>query len=123
MRRIWIGIGILVALLVLGLAVMRITDRQLGEVHDTLKQASEIRDWDKAVDLAQQAQKDWQQKRYLMAALADHTDIDAIDGIFAQLEVYQQRRSETDHAAACAQLAEAIRDLEENHRLTWWNLL
>ena len=123
MRRIWVGVGILVALLVLGLTVMQITDRQLGQVCDTLKQASEARDWDKAVALAQKAQKEWKQKWHLMASLSDHTDMDAIDGLFAKLEVYQQRSAETDHAATCAQLSEAIRDLEENHRLTWWNLL
>lgn len=123
MRRIWIGVGLLAVLLVLGMVVMHTTNRQLGTVSDTLKQAAEIRDWDRAVTLAQKAQKDWKQKWHLMAALADHTDMDKIDGIFARLEVYQQRKAETDHAAACAQLSEAIRDLEENHRLTWWNLL
>lgn len=123
MRRIWIGIGILVVLLALGLVVMKITHQQLGAVADTLKQASENRDWDEAVVLAQKAEQDWQQKRHWMAALADHADIDNVDEIFAQLAVYQQRRSETDHAAACAQLAEAICDLEENYRLTWRNLL
>ena len=123
MKRIWIGVGLLLALLVVGLAVMRITDRQLGQVSDTLKQASEARDWDRAVALAQKAQKEWKQKWHLMAALADHTDIDTVDSLFAQLEVYQQRSAATHHAAACAQLSEAIHDLEEGHRLTWWNLL
>lgn len=123
MKRIWIGVGILLALLVVGLLVMDITDRQLGEVSETLKQASEAKHWEEGVSLAQKAQKDWKQKWHLMASLADHTDIDNIDGIFAQLEVYRQRRDETQHAAACARLSEAIRDLEENHRFSWWNLL
>lgn len=123
MKRIWIGVGILLALLALGLTVMQVTDRQLGQVSETLKQASETRDWDRAVFLAQKAQQDWEEKWHLMAAMSDHTDMDTIDGTFAQLEVYQQHKAETHHAAACAQLSEAIRDLEENHRLSWWNLL
>ena len=123
MKRIWIGVGLLVLLLALGLTVMFVTDRQLGTVSETLQKASETQNWDEAVSLAQTAQQDWKHHWHLMAALADHTDIDTIDGIFARLEVYQQRRAESDHAAACAQLSEAIRDLEENHRLTWWNLL
>lgn len=123
MRRIWIGVGLLAVLLVLGLTVMSITDRRLGQVSETLQQASEARDWEKAVSLAQSAHREWESSWQLMAALADHTDMDNIDGIFARLEVYRHRRSETDHAAACAQLSEAIRDLEENHRFTWWNLL
>lgn len=123
MRRIWIGVGILLALLAVGILVMRITDRQLGAVSETLKQASEARNWDEAVSLVKTAQKDWKKNWHLMAALADHTDMDTIDGLFSQLEVYQQYRDETDHAATCARLSEAIRDLEENHRFSWWNLL
>ena len=123
MRRIWIGVGILIALLVIGIAVMQITDRQLGKVSDTLHQAAQTSNWAEAVSLAQKAKKDWQERWHLMAALADHTDMDVIDRLFAQLEVYQQRSAEAYHAATCAQLSEAIRDLEENHRLSWWNLL
>ena len=42
MRRIWIGVGILLGLLVLGILVMQITDRRLGTVSDTLKQAAQM---------------------------------------------------------------------------------
>ena len=123
MRRIWIGVGILLGLLVLGVMVMQITDRQLGSVSETLKQAAEARDWSEAVSLAQKAQRQWKQRWHLMASLADHTDIDAVDSLFAQLKVCQQYKAQEKHASVCARLSEAIRDLEENHRLTWWNLL
>lgn len=123
MRRIWIGVGILLGLLVLGVMVMQITDRQLGSVSETLKQAAEARDWSEAVSLAQMAQRQWKQRWHLMASLADHTDIDAVDGLFTQLKVCQQYQAKENHASVCARLSEAIRDLEENHRLTWWNLL
>lgn len=123
MRRIWIGVGILLGLLVLGILVMQITDRQLGSVSETLRQAAEAQDWNKAVALAQEAQRNWQQKWHLMASLADHTDIDAIDGLFAQLKVCQHYKAQENHATLCARLSETIRDLEENYRFTWWNLL
>lgn len=123
MRRIWIGVGFLVGLLAVGMVVMQITDRQLGQITRTLEQAAQVQNWEEAVTLTQKAQKAWQEKRTLMAALADHADIDTVDELFARAEVYQQRRAETDHAAVCAQLSEAIRALEENHSLTWWNLL
>lgn len=123
MRRIWIGVGVLLALLAVGIVVMQLTNRQLGEVSETLKRASETQNWDRAVSLVQKAQKDWKENWHLMAALADHTDMDTIDGLFAQVEVYGQRSAKTHHAATCARLSEAIRDLEENHRFTWWNLL
>ena len=123
MRRIWIGVGVLLALLAVGIVVMQLTDRQLGTVSETLKQASEAENWDEAVSLARNAQKEWKKQWHLMAALADHTDMDTIDGLFAQLEAYGRRNAKTYHAAICARLSEAIRDLEENHRFTWWNLL
>ena len=123
MRRIWIGVGVLLALLAVGILVMQVTDRQLGEIPEALQQASETENWDEAVSLAQQAQTDWKKQWRLMAALADHSDLDTIDGLFAQLEVYRQRSAKTHHAATCARLSEAIRDLEENNRFTWWNLL
>lgn len=123
MRRIWIGVGFLVGLLVLGVVVMKITDRQMGEISHTLQQASESRDWETSVTLARTAQSRWEEKSHLMAALSDHADLDAVDQLFAQLQVYQQHKEKTHYAATCAQLSEAIRALEENHSLTWWNLL
>lgn len=123
MKRIWIGIGFLVGLLVLGMAVMKITDRQMGEISQALQEASESTDWASAVTLAQTAQRIWEENNHLMAALSDHADLDTVDQLFSQLKVYQQRKEQTHHAALCAQLSEAIRALEENHHLTWWNLL
>jgi len=123
MKRIWIGVGFLVGLLVLGVAVTKITDRQMGEISQTLHQASESRDWETSVTLAQAAKRDWEENSHLMAALSDHADMDTVDQLFARLEVHRKRKAETDHAAVCAQLSEAIHALKENHRLTWWNLL
>lgn len=123
MKRIWIGVGVLLILLVVGILVMQITNRQLGKLSENLLLASETLRWEEAISLAKDAKQDWEKKWSLLAALADHTDIDTVDQIFAQLEVYQHRKEETAHAAACAQLAEALDDLKENHRLAWWNLL
>lgn len=123
MKRIWIGVGILLALLAVGIFIMWITDRRLGEVSWQLQKAAVETDWDRAVSLAQDAKERWEQNWYFSAALADHTDIDQIDAVFAQLEIYRQHRDATSHAATCAFLSEAITDLEENHRLSWWNLL
>lgn len=123
MRRIWIGAGVLLALLLIGILMMKITDRQLGSVSETLKQASAAKSWSDAVSLAEQAQKEWKKQWHLVASLADHTDMDAIDEAFAKLEVYQRYQEKLHHAATCAQLSEAIRGLEKNHRFSWWNLL
>lgn len=123
MRRIWIGVGVLVVLLALGVLMMNMTDRQLSRVSETLKQASETPDWKQSVSLAKTAQQAWEQKWHLLAALTDHTDMDAVDELFAELEVYRKYGAQMEHAAVCGKLFEAVRDLEENHRFSWWNLL
>jgi hypothetical protein len=79
MRRIWIGIGILVALLVTGVVAMQVMDRQLGTVTQKLEQASETKNWDEGVSLAQEAKKLWEEKWPMMAALSDHSDMDSVD--------------------------------------------
>ena len=123
MRRIWIGVGVLLALLAVGLLTMQITDRQLKEISETLKEASETDNWDQAVALSQTAREHWEEKWQLLAALVDHTDMDTADGLFSQLEIYGQRSAKTAHAATCAKLAEVIHGIQENHRFSWWNLL
>lgn len=123
MKRIWIGIGILLGLLIIGILVMQVTDQRLGVISEQLQQAAREPDWGSAVALARKAQDHWEKHWYLSAIVSDHTNIDEIDGVFTQLEVYQQHRDSTAHGATCAWLSEAIRDLEENHRFTWWNLL
>ena len=123
MKRIWIGIAILLGLLAVGLFLMWLTDHRLGEVAGQLEKAAQEENWDRAVELTDRAKKLWEDNWYFSAALADHTDIDQIDAIFAQLKVYVKHKDPVAHAATCAWLSEAITDLEENHRLTWWNLL
>ena len=123
MKRIWIGVGFLAALLAVGLAVMQITDRQLSGIVQTLQQASLEPAFEEAIQLSHNAEAEWEHYSHLMAALSDHADIDDIDELFAQLKVYQLYKEHTHHAAVCAQLSKAILDLTENHRLTWWNLL
>lgn len=123
MKRIWIGIGILLGLLALGILTMKVTDRQLGEVSAQLRQAAGEPDPQEAIIRARQAKETWENHWFFSAALSDHTNLDQIDALFAQLEVYAQHKDTVSHAAACAWLSEAITDLEENHRLTWWNLL
>lgn len=123
MKRIWVGVGFLVVLLIVGLSVMQVTEHQLEALSQTVQQAAEAESWAEAAALVQNAQANWNQQRHLMAAFADHEDIDTVDQIFAQLKIYQGHQTKTAHAAACAQLSEALKSLRDAQRLTWWNLL
>lgn len=126
MKRLWIGIGILAALLGAGLWAMFSMDHIHSAISEELEQAAQtVQDsgWEEAAALTDSAKEDWETHWRFSAALADHSSIDQIDGLFAQLKVYEDRRDTTSYAAACAQLAQMVSALEEGHRLSWWNLL
>lgn len=123
MKRVWIGVAFLLTLLAVGLVVMQVMDRQLGKISNTLEQAAEAPSWERASDLAQQAEKDWQRKKKLITALTDHNAVDGIEELFARLEVCRRYQEKSEHSALCAQLSKAVHALEENHRLAWYNLL
>lgn len=123
MKRIWIGIGLLSLLLALGILASRQMEQTHQQICDQLKQACETSQWEEAAALGESAQRQWSQNRHFTASLADHGDVDQIDGLFAQLEVYRRHEDSLSYAATCAYLSEAITALQEAHRLTWWNLL
>lgn len=126
MKRLWIGIGLLMTILVLGLwtsAWMSQTHTAISEDLTSSAQAAQSGQWDRADAFAQDAGESWHDNWHFSAALADHTVLDGIDGLFAQAEVYRKNRDAVSYAAVCAQLAQAIDALHEGHRLSWWNLL
>lgn len=126
MKRLWIGIGLLAAILVLGLW----TSWRMEDIHtdivDTLMdsaQAAQAGQWERADALAGQAREGWQRGWSFSAALADHTLLDEIDGLLAQGEVYRKNRDAVAYGAVCARMASAVDALQEAHKLRWRNLL
>ena len=126
MKRLWIGIGLLAAILAVGLW----TSAHMTEVHteiaDELTEAARAAQagaWDRAEELTREAQEDWKEGWNFSAALADHTVLDEVDGLFAQAEVYRKNRDAVAFAAVCAQLASSVRAIQEGHKLSLWNLL
>ena len=125
-RRFWLGVGLLALVLVLGLWVMFGMARIHEPVSDTLDQAAREAldgDWDGGVALAKQAKATWEDTWHGTAVAADHSPMDEIDGLFAELEVYAQAQERTDFAACCAHLSALTRSMSDAHSLTWWNLL
>lgn len=125
MKRLWIGLGILLALLVAGIWSMnRMEDIHSG-IAAELEQAAAVlveADWQRGDALLGSACKNWERNRKFTASMADHTTLDEIDAAFAQLEVYRLCREAVPCAAACARLARQIEALEEGGHLNWWNL-
>ena len=126
MGRLWLGIGILVLFLVLGLWISHCMDSVHLSIANTLETAAEQAlsgDLDAAAQTAQTAKVSWEKHWHGSAVVADHAPMDEIDGLLAQLECYSRADQPGDFAACCTRLALLVEAMSEAHSLTWWNLL
>ncbi len=126
MKRGWIGLGLLLVLLAGSIAVTCAMDSQHAPMARDLEAASDLAlagEWEKASALAEKTRAEWEEKWNFDAAFADHEPMEAIDGLFAQADVYARTREEISFAAVCAELARRLEAMGDAHGLTWWNLL
>lgn len=125
-KRFYLGIGLLTVFLVLGLVISMAMDSASQPISQQLEQASQEAlsgSLDTGISLAQQAKKDWKSAWRGIATVADHTPMDEIDSLFAQVEVLGNARDAVSFGAYCARLAELVEAVSDAHSLTWWNLL
>ena len=122
MKRLWLGVGILLALLGAGVWIMDCADRKSQAVCQALTRAQHA-DSDRMPALADEAKQAWEDSWEMWSSLSDHTELDDIDAGVARLEVYAHQGHATDFAAQCAALIRQVEALGESHRLTWRNLL
>lgn len=125
-RRFWLGIGILVLFLVMGVVISLGMDAIHEPAEQALEQAAEKAldgQMEEAVVLARQAHARWDANWALTASVADHSPMDAVDELFAEMEVYAQAQEDKHFAACCAQLSRLVESMAAAHRFNWWNLL
>lgn len=126
MARGWLGAGILLLFLVLGLVVTGAMDRAHLSTGQMLAQAAEQSlegDLDGATALAMAAKARWERQRRGTATVADHNPMDDVDRLFAQMEVYAKAQEAPHFAACCAELAHLLQATADAHRFSWWNVL
>lgn len=126
MKRMWIGVGLLAAVLISGIWASGQMEKIHQEMAKDLNRAAQCamdEDWDMAGALFARAEKNWEKKRTLTAAFSDHGPIENVDSLFAQLEISAWAENEESFATACACLASQLEALGESHRFTLWNLL
>lgn len=126
MKRFGIGILILVLLLSGSLLINAALYRVHTSISQDLEQAAlsaMLENWESALKLARTATDRWRRYHHFTAAVADHTPMDEVDSLFAQLPVYAQQREDPHFAATCRQLSFLAGSIAESHRLSWWNLL
>ena len=125
-KRFYLGVGILVVFLLLGLLVAWGMEQISGRAATLLAQAEEAilsGSVQTAEALAGQAKRIWEKGWCTIALAADHGPMDEIDGLFAQMEFFVKNGSGTELGACCARLAELVEAISDAHALTWWNIL
>ena len=126
MKRSGIGLILLLVLLAGGIAATWAMETCHAPISRDLRDAAlaaEKGDWDRGESLLLSARTAWGQSRHFSACFADHTPMEEIDALFAQVEVYAAAREETDFAAGCAALSRKVEAMGQAHGAAWWNLL
>lgn len=126
MKRSWIGFGLLLVLLAGSLAVSWAVERNQTPIAWELDQAAafgESGQWEQALGHFQHARDRWRCSRRLVACVADHTPLEELEGLFAQLDFYAAAEEKTEFTAGCGALAGKVRAVAQAQGLTWWGLL
>lgn len=125
-KQFWVGVFLLLLLLGLTLGVAWGMEAIQEPAQKQLEQASVLAlsgDMPQAAELAMQAKQRWERFWQVSAAVADHSPMDEIDKVFAEMEVYAKAGDEEHFAACCAQLSQLVGSMSDAHAHTWWNFL
>lgn len=126
MARGWLGVGILAVFLVLGLVLSTAADNAHMPTGALLEQAAEktlAGDFAGGIALGLEARARWQRQWKGTAAIADHSPMDDVDALFAEMEVYARSGEPPHFAACCKELSQRLEAIADAHRLSWWNVL
>ena len=123
MKRCILGAVVLLLLLTAGILTWagfsRFQEPLLREL-SLAETAARERQLEEARHHGRRAESLWQSARPFIAAACDHTPMEEIEGLFAQLAI---TRDPDGFAAVCTDLALRIHALEDAHVLNWQNLL
>ena len=125
MLRGWLGVGLLALFLVLGIVTMGLMDDAHLPTGELLQQAAELTlqgDMEKGIALGQEAKSRWEKQWQRTATVADHSPMDDVDALFAEMEIYAKAGEEPHFAACCQELAKRVQAVAEAHRFSWWNI-
>lgn len=125
-KRFYWGLGILAVFLALGILTTLCLDQASEPISTQLEQAAEKAlggEWAESLRLAQEAKANWQDSWHRIAMVADHTPMDEIDSLFAQMDIHGQAGDTVVFGGYCARLSELVEAVADAHRFNWWNLL
>ena len=124
MKRCIFGAVLLVAVglacLWAGAALNRFTEPVCRNL-ERAQEAALAEDWEQAAAHALAAETAWEGKWHGLASAADHTPLEDIDDLFAQLSLCRRMEKKEDFPVLCAQLRRRLQAVSSAHALTWWN--
>ena len=126
MKKFVIGISVLSLLLIAGLLAAKLTEEMYRPMISLLEEAADVAlagNFENAKQQAAKAKKLWDRRKKATATVADHTPMEEIDHLFAEVIVYAHAGEVPHFAADCAQLAEMIQNMSDAHAPNLWNLL
>lgn len=126
MKRSIFGVGMLGFLLVACLLAqnrMAAAHSPTAKLVEKAGQLALAEDWEGAETAFRQAAQRWQDCRSLTASLADHTPMEDVEGLFAQLEIFAEQQETTQFAALCRELAGRVEAMADAHVMSLWNVL
>ena len=87
MKRLWIGVGLLILLLLLGTAVTVYaaqTQKQISGQLIRARDAAQAGSWDAAAGYCVQAESLWERHRHFTASIADHEPMEEVESLFSK---------------------------------------
>ena len=103
-----------------GAALNRFTEPVCRNL-ERAQEAALAEDWEQAAAHALAAETAWAGKWHGLASAADHTPLEDIDDLFAQLSLCRRMEKKEDFVILCAQLRRRLQAVSSAHTLTWWN--
>ena len=126
MKRLWIGLSVLAALLAFAIFLNIGMDRLHTALSQELDRAGQLaleEQWEETEETTRKAYRQWLHYRHMLAAVVDHEPLEEMEHLFSQLWVYRDGQWAKEYAATCVRLARQAEAIGDSHILTWWNLL
>ncbi len=125
MKRCWIGLGLLLIVLAVGIGAALGMEQIHAPVAWKLEQAADyamVGLWPEAERCSRQAREDWDRWSHIRGSLSDHGPVEDAESIFVQLPVFADEE-DIHFAALCRELARKVRAVGEAHSFNLRNIL
>lgn len=126
MARGWFGLAILIVFLIAGFVTAEVMEDAHLPTERLLAQAAEMTlkgDFEGAVALGFEAKSRWERHWDGTATVADHSPMDDVDALFAEMEIFAKTGEAPHFASVCKELSQRIQAVAGAHRFSWWNIL